>query len=302
MNKDIFKKDIKDIFKMEVSLKGILIKVVILLAVLSYGYFGLYPQYEKYVSTKNSVKQATQKLNTYKEKTALMPKYEKQLKNIENELNEKSKNLLYDMQDGLFLIGLDKKMKTYNIDLTSYDVGNIREYEHFYGILTTISVRGDYRNVKKLMVYLEEQKNVTQILDYTMTSYIEPEQEEQETTSNKDLIKNVNINKDTKIYWVEGEDKWHLYNDCPLIKEGEILKNDKLLDRSTSYLCNTCVLRAATEKETKKEVATPEAEGVVEATFKFIMYTKENTTMILDTDNPSSWRPGKYNPFKSSAK
>ncbi len=31
-----------------------------------------------------------------------------------------------------------------------------------------------------------------------MTSYIEPEKEEEETTNNKDLIKNVNINKDTK--------------------------------------------------------------------------------------------------------
>ncbi len=39
-------------------------------------------------------------------------------------------------------------MKAYNIDLTSYDVGNVREYEHFYGVSTTISVRGDYRNVK----------------------------------------------------------------------------------------------------------------------------------------------------------
>ncbi len=85
-----------------------------------------------------------------------------------------------------------------------------------------------------------------------MTSYIEPEKEEEETTNNKDLIKNVNINKDTKIYWVEGENKWHLYKDCPLIKEGEIIKNDKLLDRSTNYLCNTCVLRAATEKKQKR--------------------------------------------------
>lgn len=32
-----------------------------------------------------------------------------------------------------------------------------------------------------------------------MTSYIEPEKEEEETTNNKDLIKNVNINKDTNI-------------------------------------------------------------------------------------------------------
>ncbi|MDX5685240.1 pilus assembly protein, partial [Clostridioides difficile] len=84
MNKDIFKKDIKDIFKMEVSLKGILIKVIILLAILSYGYFGLYPQYQKYIATKNSVKQATEKLNIYKEKTALMPKYEKQLEEVES--------------------------------------------------------------------------------------------------------------------------------------------------------------------------------------------------------------------------
>ncbi len=52
MNKDIFKKDIKDIFKMEVSLKGVLIKVIILLSILSYGYFGLYPQYQKYIVTK----------------------------------------------------------------------------------------------------------------------------------------------------------------------------------------------------------------------------------------------------------
>lgn len=42
MNKDIFKKDIKDIFKMEVSLKGIFIKVIILLVILLYGYFGFY--------------------------------------------------------------------------------------------------------------------------------------------------------------------------------------------------------------------------------------------------------------------
>ncbi len=84
-------------------------------------------------------------------------------------------------------------------------------------------------------------------------------------------------------------------------KRGRDSKNDKLLDRSTSYLCNTCVLRAATEKEAKRSRSS-KAEGVVDATFKFIMYTKENTTMILDTDNPSSWRPGKYNPFKSSAK
>lgn len=47
-------------------------------------------------------------------------------------------------------------MKVYNIDLISYDVGNVKEYEYFYGILIIISVRGDYRNVKKLMVYLEE--------------------------------------------------------------------------------------------------------------------------------------------------
>ncbi len=31
-----------------------------------------------------------------------MPKYEKQLEEVESELKEKSKNLLYDMQDGLF--------------------------------------------------------------------------------------------------------------------------------------------------------------------------------------------------------
>lgn len=91
MNKDIFKKDIKDIFKMEVSLKGVLIKVIILLSILSYGYFGLYPQYQKYIVTKNSVKQATEKLNIYKEKTALMPKYEKQLEEVESELKEKAK-------------------------------------------------------------------------------------------------------------------------------------------------------------------------------------------------------------------
>ncbi|WP_235665427.1 hypothetical protein [Clostridioides difficile] len=46
-----------------------------------------------HIATKNSVKQATEKLNIYKEKTALMPKYEKQLEEVESELKEKSKNL-----------------------------------------------------------------------------------------------------------------------------------------------------------------------------------------------------------------
>lgn len=135
-----------------------------------------------------------------------------------------------------------------------------------------------------------------------MILYIELEKEEEEIINNKDLIKNVNINKDIKIYWVEGENKWYLYKDCLLIKEGEIIKNDKFLDRFINYLCNICVFRVVIEKEVKKEVVVLKVEGVVDVIFKFIMYIKENIIMIFDIDNLFLWRLGKYNLFKFSVK
>ena len=56
------------------------------------------------------------------------------------------------------------------------------------------------------------------------------------------------------------------------------------------------------EQQVEQIQESPKSEGVVEATFKFMMYSSENPTLELDNSDPNTWQPGKYNPFKTTSR
>jgi hypothetical protein len=79
------------------------------------------------------------------------------------------------MENGMFLIGLSNYMQSFNVTLDEYTVAEPIKYETFYAIPTTLKISGNYRYIREVMYYLEEQKNMTQILDYEMV-LAEPEE------------------------------------------------------------------------------------------------------------------------------
>ena len=148
------------------------------------------------------------------------------------------------------------------------------------------------------MYYLEEQKNTTQILDYSMEIYIAPTNETIGNSQSNDFKKQiVNIEK---VYWTLDSHLYHSTESCPNLKNSSgVLVSGTLKESERTVADTTCVASGsdvANDGNTQGTVtASPKAKGDVTATFKFIMYASENPKLELNDSN--NWKPGKYNPF-----
>lgn len=290
----------KDILKREVSTKEALIAIGVLILVFIYGFIFIYPKYSEYKATKQNVDTAKTELSSYQGKLDNMPQLEKDLSVAKNDLVEKSRKLNHDMMDGLFLIGLDKQLKSTGVNLVEYTPEEPIKYDTFYAIPTTISLRGNYKNVREIMYYLEEQKNITQILDYSMDSYIEPQRENVSGSQSNEFKKQpVNIDK---VYWTLDNHTYHSTDSCPNLKNSTgVLVSGPLKESEKTVADTTCVASgsdvANNNNVSTQVTSSPKAKGDVTATFKFIMYTSEDPKLELDVDDPNKWKPGKYNPF-----
>ena len=137
---------------------------------------------------------------------------EESLDSLNREIKVKSRMLSHNMEDGMFLIGLSNLMSDVSVDLVEYSMEEPIPYETFYAIPTTISVRGDYRHIREIMDYMEEQKNMTQILDYNMETYI-PEETKEDTTNNNQST----ITPDKTVYWTNSGTAYHKEN-CTVLE------------------------------------------------------------------------------------
>ncbi len=172
--KNILQMDIKDLFKSDIKInpKNVLILVAILFGIVIYGYFILYPKYNEYAQVNDELELKNQELENDKIELDKRPQLKEELAHLSVELNAKSKRLSYDMEDGMFLVGLSNIMREYGVDLLDYTIEESIPYEGFYAVPTTLKIRGNYRYIREIMYYLEEQKNVTQIQNFTMETYI----------------------------------------------------------------------------------------------------------------------------------
>ncbi|MGL5754317.1 MAG: type 4a pilus biogenesis protein PilO [Paraclostridium sp.] len=245
--KNILHMDIKDLFKSDIKVnpKNILILVGAFLGLFIYMYFILYPKFNEYMKVNNNLNEAKSKLEADQYELDTRPQLTDKLYTLNEEVNTKSKKLSYDMQDGMFLVGLSNMMSKNGIELIKYNVDTYTKCENFYAVPTILEVRGDYRYIREMMYYLEEQKNVTQIQNFNMETYIEPE----------------NI----------------------------------VFDKSNALNSSLGNINMTTNKENK-------AKGKVTATFKFVMYMSQEPNLKLETENPSNWNPGKFNPFVDTTK
>ena len=162
------------------------------------------------------------KVADYESKINEMPIKEEKLDSLNREIKVKSRMLSHNMEDGMFLIGLSNLMEDVSVDLVEYSVEEPIPYETFYAIPTTISVRGDYRHIREIMYYMEEQKNMTQILDYNMETYI-PEETKEETTNNNQPT----IIPDKTVYWTNSGTAYHKEN-CTVLEEEKVTNKENV--------------------------------------------------------------------------
>ncbi|WP_303005590.1 type 4a pilus biogenesis protein PilO [Romboutsia ilealis] len=278
--KDLFK---SDILKKDVSPKAAFISIAVLCGISLYGYFMVYPKYIEYKSTATNLESVQGELLQYQQRMNEIPALEEQLSALTKEAKIKSQRLSHDMEDGLFLIGLDKMINELEITLKNYKIDEIVDYDKFYAIPMSIDIEGDYRRVRELIYFLEEQKNVTQVMDFSMNTKM--------TETKKEVSKTV--------YWTDGDEHYHLDKSCTNIAEGQkiskgtIEKAESAGKTPDSY----CIGDIA---DTIDVEVTSAAKGDISASIKFIVYSSDKDIIKLETDKPENWKPGKYNPFQDT--
>lgn len=283
--KNILQMDVKDIFKFdklseEVTPKTVLMSAIILIVIGIYAFIAIRPKFVEYKSTKENLIKSEEELNKYKQKLDEIPLLEKKLDSLNKEADSKSSKLKHDMEDGLFLIGLDKVMKSLNVRLINYTIEDSIDYEKFYAIPMNLSVEGDYRKVREVITYLEEQKNITQVMDYNIN--VKMTEDKKETSK--------------RVYWTRGDKNYHLDKSCKSMIEGEVLFGTP----SQSGARNPDPDCVGDISNTIDVDVTSKATGDVSANIKFIVYSSDRDIIKLETDNPDKWKPGKYNPFKDT--
>lgn len=288
----------KDILKKELSMKDVFIVIAVILSVIIYIFIFIYPKYDDFIAAKKELKNLEFYKNTFEERINEMPVLQETLDNLIEERDSKSRQLAYNMEDGMFLIGLSKKLQEYNVELINYTIEDTIQYDSFYAIPTNIELKGDYKNVRAIIDYMQNQKNITQILDYNITAYIEENSNEEAT--------NESIIIDPVVYWIDdSEDNLYHKIDCDVLKD-EIINSDgkishgSYIDSNKENPCEVCKPYTINEEAIQIDISIPISTGDVLATFKFIMYSSNNPTLDLNNDESSTWEPGKFNPFTTT--
>lgn len=297
----------ESIWTKEINLKDINIKDVLIytgvigLFVVYIGVF-IYPKFVEYRSSVANLEQIQEQVTTYKNEINNLPQLQEQLASLNEELEEKGQILSKNMEDGMFLVGLSNLMSDLNVEMVSYSVDDTIPFNTFYAIPTTIEVRGNYNHIRKIMNYMEQQSNMTQILDYNMETYIE-EPEETTTTETENTPE---IVADSVVYWTKQGNVYHK-KECSMLAElgdGEYFYSGTAEESKKPDPCEICkpyTTTASTTVDQNTETSEPKATGKIVAKFKFIMYSSNNPE-TMNTGEDKYWKPGKYNPFTTTTR
>lgn len=309
------KKMKQSILQKELNPKEILAVLGVCGAVFAYGYLFVYPKYTEYKLSVDNLSMIKTDIATFEGKISQFPVKQETLDSLKREINVKSKIISYNMEDGMFLIGLTKLMNQVDVSLVEYTMEDVVPYDTFYAIPTTLSVRGDYRHIREVMYYLEEQKNMTQILDFSMDEYIPEETSLQVNSGDTNNITTALV-PDSIVYWTNEGSAYHKevcsvldsekHDDSVQVLSGTSLQSEK------GAACQVCKpytlstvsnnIQGSGQSPSTTEQKKPKSNGIIEAKFKFMMYSAEDPTLELNNDDSSKWKPGKYNPFTTTTR
>ena len=292
------KKEKQSILQKELNAKEVLGVLGVCALIFVYGYIFVYPRYTQYKAASSNLASLEEQVSDYESQINEMPQKQEQLNSLEEELRIKSAIINHDMEDGMFLIGLSKLMEDINIDLVDYSVEETTPYNTFNAIPMSISLRGNYLNIREIMYYMEEQKNMTQILDYNVETFIDEENGDTEET----VVKTPN----PVVHWTKSGTQYH--TDTCIVLDNEKTKfNESSLSGTATQsqkttACDSCKPYTETIVQNEEIVEDNRSKGEVEATFKFIVYTSENPKFELNNEDSTKWNPGKYNPFTTTSR
>ncbi|WP_333870606.1 type 4a pilus biogenesis protein PilO [Desulforamulus putei] len=163
--------------------KKILIILLSLMVTSSLCWFVLFPQIKEYRTAQELVVERKEEINHLKEKSRNLEKEIKALEKTKDQFREVNKKFATNMQDGLFIVNLDRKLKAENVAVGTFRPLEIQKEESYYVLPVEMIMAGEYNKVISVMDFLENQVNLTELRDIRIINAGELNNNKDEATS-----------------------------------------------------------------------------------------------------------------------
>lgn len=151
--------------------------VTYLLPVLIIGVFSwyfLFPQVREYVSTKKAISETRENIVQLNAANKRMEKGLQSQEETRVQHAAASKKFSHIMQDGLFIVNLDRKLVAENVGLTVFRPMDIQDKEFYYILPVEVVLKGDYNSIIAVIDFLENQANLTELREIAFEA-VKPE-------------------------------------------------------------------------------------------------------------------------------
>lgn len=134
---------------------------VLVLAIL-FWYF-LFPQVKDYLATQKAISQAEENITQLRAANKQMEQELQSLEETQKQLTETSKKFSANMQDGLFIVNLSRKLVAESVGLAVFRPLEIQDKEFYYILPVEVELKGDYNRIITVIDFLENQANLTEL-------------------------------------------------------------------------------------------------------------------------------------------
>ncbi len=144
-------------------------------ALVLYGYYLLVPVFNTYWDTQNSIRDMRVEALQIRQNEKKVAEAEEKLKQLEEERLSFAKKLRFDMEDGLFMVKFFTQLKREGAVLNEFTPGTVAENKNYVVLPIHLSLKGEYRSIKKVMEYLENNDNHTRLKGLSLSATKEKE-------------------------------------------------------------------------------------------------------------------------------
>ncbi|AEF95009.1 Fimbrial assembly family protein [Desulfotomaculum nigrificans CO-1-SRB] len=126
-------------------------------------WFFLWPRFNEYRTNQARIAHIKDSIQQLRQGNSRLDDELKSLAQTRAKLSEVNKRFSTDMQDGLFIVSLSRKLKAEHVNLTLFRPLDVQEKESYYILPVEMELTGDYNRLIAVIDFLENQANLTEL-------------------------------------------------------------------------------------------------------------------------------------------
>ncbi len=126
-------------------------------------WFILFPQIKAYSLVRGDLAEARQKVGVFAERSQQLERETQSLNEAKAQFGDVKNKFTATMQDGLFIVNLDRKVKEEKVMVYTFNPLGIQKHPEYWALPVEMIMTGDYNQIIAVLDFLENQVNLTEL-------------------------------------------------------------------------------------------------------------------------------------------